>query len=272
MKKVVAFVGSARNRLTHGAVRLFLERLQEQGAVDWEIVGLGECNLGTCRGCKLCFEKGEEFCPLKDDRDALIAKMEAADGVVFATPNYMFQVSALMKIFIDRLGFCGHRPRFFGKTFTSIVGQGIFGGGKIVKYLDFVGACLGFNVVRGSCVTACEPMTEGEARGIETTIARHARRFHKGLQRPAFPVPSLLMLMGFRLGRTKMKIELDMHNRDFRHYAEKGWFESDYFYSVRLGLVRKLVGSLFDRVAARASRNRQADACVAAQGFRGRHI
>jgi multimeric flavodoxin WrbA len=67
-----------------------------------------------------------------------------------------------MKIFLDRLGFVFHRPRFFGKTFTSIVVQGIYGGPKIVEYLDFVGDGLGFNVVKGSCVTSMEPITRSE--------------------------------------------------------------------------------------------------------------
>jgi multimeric flavodoxin WrbA len=92
--------------------------------------------------------QGEEFCPLKDDRDVLIRKMMTSDGVVFASPNYSYQVSATMKIFLDRLGFIFHRPHFFGKTYTSIVAQGIYGGSKIVKYLDFVGMGLGFNVAK----------------------------------------------------------------------------------------------------------------------------
>ncbi len=90
---------------------------------------------------------------MKDDRDVLIEKIMASDGVVFASPNYSFQVSAIMKAFLDRLGFAFHRPRFFGKTFTSIVTQGIYGGGKIVDYLDFVANGLGFNTVKGSCIT-----------------------------------------------------------------------------------------------------------------------
>jgi multimeric flavodoxin WrbA len=91
---------------------------------------------------------------LKDDRDVLIEKVMASDGVVFASPNYSFQVSAIMKTFLDRLGFAFHRPRFFGKTFTSIVAQGIYGGNKIVDYLDFVGFGLGFNTVKGSAYDA----------------------------------------------------------------------------------------------------------------------
>jgi FMN-dependent NADH-azoreductase len=90
MKRVTAFVGSARKRNTHQAAAQFLS--------------------------------------------------SASDGIVLATPNYSFQVSGLMKVFLDRLGFAFHRPRFHGKAFTSIVTQGIFGGGKVVKYLDFVEA------------------------------------------------------------------------------------------------------------------------------------
>lgn len=102
---------------------------------------------GNVPGCLSCFNRGEEFCAFRDDRDVLIGKIMGSDGVVFATPNYSFNVSGMMKIFLDRLGFLFHRPSFFGKAFTGIVAQGIYGGEKIVKYLDFVGNGLGFNVV-----------------------------------------------------------------------------------------------------------------------------
>ncbi len=42
-----------------------------------------------------------------------------------------------------------YTSEFFGKTFTSIVAQGIYGGNKIVKYLDFVGRGLSFNMEKG---------------------------------------------------------------------------------------------------------------------------
>src|SRR5215472_17838354 len=141
MKTVIAFLGSARRRgLTYSAVSRFFDHLQVAGGVHTEAIFLSDYNVGICRGCKSCFERGEERCPLKDDRDVLIEKMMASDGVIFATPNYSFHVSGLMKVFLDRLGFVFHRPQFHGKTFTSIVAQGIHGGGKIVKYLDFAGA------------------------------------------------------------------------------------------------------------------------------------
>jgi multimeric flavodoxin WrbA len=179
VKKVTVIVGTARKRNTHNSVLQFLKNLQSLGDIEYEIVALSDYRLDMCRGCKLCLNKGEEYCPLKDDRDVLIDELMASDEVVFASPNYSYQVSAMMKVFLDRLGFIFHRPRFFGKTFTSVVVQGIYGGTKIVRYLDFVGNGLGFNTVKGACVTALEPAMEREQQGIERALAKLSRRFHE---------------------------------------------------------------------------------------------
>ncbi len=256
MKKITAFVGSARKGHTYNAVAQFLNQLQSMGDIETEIVRLSDYRIGICKGCKVCFEQGEEHCPLKDDRDVLIEKMMASDGIVFASPNYSFQVSALMKAFLDRLGFAFHRPRFFGKTFTSIVAQGMYGGGKLVRYLDFAGTALCFNVVKGSCILTIDPVTEKQQRKIDQTIAAHARRYYARLQKPAYPAATLFGLMVFRMGRTKIRVELDDRSRDYRYYAEKGWFESDYYYPTRIGPLLKVAGRLFDTVSARMTKAR----------------
>jgi len=256
MKKVVAFVGSARKKATHNAVLKFLSNLHALGDVEYEIVALSDYRLEACRGCQVCFEKGEEFCPLKDDRDVLFEKIMASDGVVFASPNYSFQVSGIMKTFLDRFGFIFHRPRFFGKTFTGIVAQGIYGGDKIVKYLDFVGNGLGFNTVKGSCVTALQPMTDKEQRKIDRVLARHSTRFYERLAKPAYPVPTLFKLMLFRMGRTSIRLMLDDSRRDYTYYADKGWLESDYYYPTHLGALKKGAGNLFDSMATSMTRAR----------------
>lgn len=255
-KKITAFVGSARKKYTYDAVCEFCVGLEALGGVECEIVTLSDYKIEMCRGCKLCFNKGEEFCPLKDDRDALIEKIMASDGVVFASPNYSFQVSGIMKTFLDRLGFLFHRPRFHGKAFTSIVVQGIYGGRKIVKYLSFAGRGLGFNVVKGSCSTALEPMTEKEQRKQDKAISRQSKRFYKQLMKPAHRVPTLFELMVFRMSRTSMRITQDDSYLDYRYYTEHGWFDSDYYYPVRLGMFKGLVGNLFDGIFARIYKGR----------------
>ncbi|HSQ79430.1 MAG TPA: NAD(P)H-dependent oxidoreductase [Candidatus Bathyarchaeia archaeon] len=217
MKKVTAFVGSGHKRLTHNAVRQFLDDLQAFGDVETELVTLSDYQIGTCRGCRLCFDRGEENCPLKDDRDVLIGKIMASDGVVFASPNYSFQVSGMLKVFLDRLGFVFHRPRFFGKAFTSIVTQGFFGGEKIVSYLNFAAVALGFNAVPGTCFTALDPPTAKEKEKRDRVLAKQSRRFHDRMNSRLFPAPSMLKLWGFRMGRQNVRLELTEKDSDYQY-------------------------------------------------------
>jgi multimeric flavodoxin WrbA len=264
MKSVVAFVGSARkNGVTYRATRRFLDDLESLGDVRSELVFLSDHDLRLCQGCKACILRGEEFCPLHDDRDVLLDKVARSDGLVLASPVYAFQVSAVTKAFLDRLGFALHRPRLHGRTFTCIVVEGLFGGRDVVRYLDLVGGALGFNVVKGTRVvcrknpnTAHEPMMEAERRRMDEDLAGLSRRFHAQLSRPAFPPPSLFQLFGFRMARTSVRLELDDAYRDHVYYREHGWFDSDYFYPTRLGPLKRAAGAVFDRLAARSSRPR----------------
>jgi multimeric flavodoxin WrbA len=258
-KKVMVFVGSAhKGGATWRAACQFVQNLESYGDVRSEIVVLSDYDVGVCRGCKNCTNRGEERCPLKDDRDILIEKMMASDGVVFASPNYSFQVSAIMKIFLDRLAFLFHRPRFHGKVFSAIVVQAIGRGGTIVKYLQFVGGGLGFKVVKGSCSRTLEPMDQNALDRMRSNLAKQSRRFHARLLKPAFPVPSLLGLMMFRIARTGYKLALSENMRDYVYFRDQGWFESDYYYPAHLGPFKMAAGALFDWAAARMFRQRDA--------------
>ena len=256
MPKITVIIGTASKKYTLSAVNQFLDNLKSLGNIETEIVVLSDYTIDICRGCKACFEKGEEFCPMKDDRDVIVGKMIASDGVVFASPNYAFQVSGFMKVFLDRIAFIFHRPRFFGKTFTSIVAQGIYGGGKIVSYFDFVGNSLGFNTIQGLCLTALEPMSENEKRTRDKKLADLSRKFYRELIKAEYPSPTLFKLMGFRMGRTSIRLELDETSRDYTYYRDKGWFESDYYYPTRLNFMMKAIGKFFDTIQARMTRKR----------------
>ena len=133
-----------------------------------------------------------------------------------------------------------------------------------MKFLDFVGGGLGFNVVKGSRIvcrknpdTAYEPMLDAERRKMDEALVRHSRRFHEQLTSPPFPEPTLLQLFGFRMARTSMRLELAEDRRDKDYYRAHGWFESDYYYPTRLGPLKRAAGAAFDRLAARGSKPRE---------------
>lgn len=245
MKKVTAFIGSQQKRATYMAMQEFEKNLKQHGEIDFEYVFLSDYHLEFCRGCNMCFDKGEEFCPLKDDRDILLEKMEHSDGVIFATPSYTYQVSARMKNFLDHFAYIFHRPRFFGKVFTAIITQGVPAGEKIRKYLESSGGNLGFNVTKGSCVWTLAPMSENQQKKLKQKIKKSSERFYKGLIRSTPPVPSLFRLMMFRTARSGFQ-SAKVRFHDYYYYKNKGWFESDYYYETTLGPIKKLFGHLFD--------------------------
>jgi multimeric flavodoxin WrbA len=246
MKKVTAFIASARKGATFWAVQELAENLEAYPEIDIEYVFLKDYDLAFCNGCKLCFDKGEENCPLKDDRDILLGKMEQSDGVIFATPNYSFQIAARMKNLLDRLAFIFHRPRFFGKASMPVVTQGIFGGGAILKYLNNMGLNFGFNVAKGCCLRTLEPETERQKKKNSARLKKASMRFYRELMRPLPKSPSLFWMMMFRMSRTSIKLMLDEQYKDYRYYKEKGWFESGYYDDVSLGPLKRLAGVLSD--------------------------
>jgi hypothetical protein len=66
-------------------------------------------------------------------RNVLLEKLEQSDGVIFSTPSYAFRVSGRIKNFLDRITYKFHRPRFFGRTFTAIITQGVPMGKKVTE-------------------------------------------------------------------------------------------------------------------------------------------
>ena len=249
MKKVTAFVGSARKKNTYKAVVQFMNNLQALGDIECEIVCLRDYKLEICRGCQLCFKNGETFCPLEDDRDVLFDKINTSDGVVFAAPNYIWDLSGMMKVFLDRFGFIVHRPRYFGKAFTSIVTQATGRGKKIVKYFDFAARTLGFNSLKGVTVTAFDSRTEKQQQKIDRDLAVHSRRFYTLLVKPAYPVPTLFQLLMFKFSRNTIKQKANPASIDYQYYAEKGWLESDYYYPTHLSPLKKVTGHLIEFMA-----------------------
>ena len=246
--KILVLNGAPRKRNTAAAIREFTAYLETKGDIACETINLAECHIEPCRGCVACFDKGEEHCPSADEVKDIISKIDDADGVVFASPVYAFHLTGQMKNFFDRLSFIFHRPRFFGKISTSIVTQGIYGGRTVTAYLSFVGRALGFTAVTGRILQTLEPCPPARKTKNSRLLRKLADSYHRRLKKNRFPAPSLFALVMFRIGRTKIGRELDHNYRDYTYYKDKGWFESGFYYPVRLGLLKKIAGNLTDFV------------------------
>ena len=107
--KILAICGSPHRGNCYSVLNTIKE---DYPNIDYKLLMLSEVNLEQCRGCYVCVLRGEENCPRKDDRDMIIKEILDADGIVFASPVYVNHATALMKNFMERLGYEGHRPRF----------------------------------------------------------------------------------------------------------------------------------------------------------------
>jgi multimeric flavodoxin WrbA len=84
--KILVIMGSPRKGNTYRAAKKIEESMKAMGSVDFEYLMLKDADLSQCRGCFICFTKGEDHCPCKDDSPVIERKMHSTDGVIFATP------------------------------------------------------------------------------------------------------------------------------------------------------------------------------------------
>lgn len=144
--KILGIVGSPHRRMgnTYKLVSLVMEEAERLGA-ETETVVLSDLKIGYCQGCGKCLSEGR--CPQDDDMEGLVEKIFAADGIILASPTYIFSVTAQMKTFLDRCVWLGHRPQLHGRYGLAISVSAGYGEEDTVNYLSDFLSVLGVNVV-----------------------------------------------------------------------------------------------------------------------------
>jgi multimeric flavodoxin WrbA len=102
--KILAIQGSPRPKFSNTDILLqeFLKGAQSQGA-ETETVYLKEKEIHSCVGCYTCWAKTPGVCVFQDDMPGLLEKVKGCDILVYATPLYNFNMTALVKAFQERL-------------------------------------------------------------------------------------------------------------------------------------------------------------------------
>lgn len=103
VKKWIAVVGSPRRgKNTELLVDYFIKGLIEKN-IEVDKFILSGSDITTCTGCEYCIKAGT--CIIEDDLSQIIESMKKADGFIFASPSYNYNVTAQMKALLDRT-FC----------------------------------------------------------------------------------------------------------------------------------------------------------------------
>jgi multimeric flavodoxin WrbA len=167
--KILAIHGSPHTTrsTTRKLAGFVLEGAAEAGA-ETEIIDLCDFRVTPCTACEGCSFNG--ICVYEDDVPAIIERMKEADGVVFASPVYIDNVSGQMKIFFDRLADAIHYQLLAGKSGCSVATTHTSGGDEVVAYQNHVLNYLGVISVGGLSVATGGSIEAVEAAEVSARV------------------------------------------------------------------------------------------------------
>jgi len=234
--KVMAIMGSPRGKGNGYMVVKEIEwHMEGMGEVEFEYIFLKDANLEMCQGCFSCVSFGEDKCPLKDDRTVIEEKILATDGLILSSPMHVFNVSSLMKNFIDRFAYTQGRPKFFGQKMLLVLNSN--GGIRSKNALAALRIALGgINIVHElNVATPLWLEQEKMVRRKEKTIAEGAEKLFKACMHKQLPDPGIKNYLEFRLFKRGFTDFKEVVPACYEFYRGK-----DYYYKAKISSVAKL--------------------------------
>lgn len=250
MKKIVIIDGSMRNGYTAKAKHEASLLLGD--GYEFSYIDISDEDIKTCKGCCACLSRGEQYCPLSSDGvNTILEKMRGSDGMILFVPNYSLQVPGKVKTLFDRLAFIFHRPEFFGKVFLPVVIQGVLGGKDITKYTGKVMRFFGTYSLKGAVLSGGIYTRQIEDKFYTEKNIRRLKKalsdFKSELVKTKPRKPTLMQLIIFRATRSGMKYFDEALEPDRNYYFDNGWMTSAYYYPVRIGIIKSIIGHIIDQ-------------------------
>ncbi len=265
--KIVAINSSFRKRgNTEHIIRLMEEILKEKAEnnqvnIEFDYVSLSDMNLSVCRGCRICFTKGEEDCPLKDNLADLICRLKEADGIILGSPVYVEDVNGIMKNFIDRLAFYCHRPALSGKSALVITTSGSTSTAHSLRTMTNSLRAWGAYISAQGTFRMGAAMKENE---VKKQFSRKAdilvERFFTSIVRKKSYNPDFYAYMVFKIQQKYRELEFKKHkelnqvNFDDQYWEQQGWLDPkrDFYIPHKPAVIKsktaRILGGLIARV------------------------
>jgi multimeric flavodoxin WrbA len=169
---------------------------------------------------------------LKDDFLKLRDKMQAADGVIIATPVYVNDVSGIVKTWMDRMAFVCHRPEFAGKQAYLIATVGLGSSSHALKTLYMALSTWGFSIMGQSGFKMGALMEKERAKSqFQVQTQKIAKEFLMAINRRNLINPSFISLMTFRIQQAFWSRNPQPGSVDYEFWKNQGWThpQRDYY-------------------------------------------
>ncbi len=236
--KIVIVNGSVKKGATYESLKHIEKTLTAHGNYEFEYIHMKDLEIGFCKSCFRCFMEGEETCYQNDKINIYKEMLLNADGIILSSPVYAMNISGAMKNFIDSLTFLFHRPELFHKKGMAVVTTMGSHGKKNANYLKKVLSAFGVKDSLELNITLFGRSISNEK--ILKKIEKSALKYHKLLQSQT-KSPTIKDLLWFSMWKANTQIE---HATDYEFWKSKGWYESDYYYPIKINIIKKLIGRL----------------------------
>jgi len=221
--------GTERKGSTYNIAQLFLSKLRDQKSEVTEIF-LPRDMAHFCKGCSLCFMKGEEYCPDYEQVNKIRMALEKTDLLIFASPVYVYHTTGQMKTLLDHFGYqwMVHRPNktMFGKIaliISTAAGAGMKSTNKdIADSLTFWGVARIYKYGKG--VAAID--WNGVSHKKKSAIYKDVDKISSKIMRKSKNVTPSIKTKALFYAMRMVQKRGGFNKTDVEYWEEQGWLES----------------------------------------------
>lgn len=233
--KIISLISSYRkDGNTNRLIGLIEDQLltiasRENINLDIERIQLGHRDIKICRGCRVCFDRREEECPLQDELLLTREKVLKGQGILVASPVYVENINGIMKNWIDRMAFNCHRPAFAGKIAYIITTSGIGSSNHAINTMKTAFNTWGIKPVGEKKFRTGGLMDLNEMKlTYNKEIIKVAEAFFKAMKEDSGRKPSFYSLMVFKIQQKYWQKGIEFQNTvDYKYWENNGWLQKD---------------------------------------------
>lgn len=238
---ILVLVGSPRNEesWTYKSIRIIEEKMRAIQPVSFEYIFVQKLNVPFCDGCLNCVTVGEHACPDFATIGPVAEKMDKADGLILGSPIHTFNITGLMKNFVEYFMYKRNRPSFFGKK--AVVTATASGGGHtvVLDFLEQTANAWGCDVVGRMGISSSQMKKAPYLEKVDKVAGEIAETFIQEINKGELGSPKFRHLMNFRAMQNMTRNQKGSINQQY--WEERGWMDAEFYTKVPINLFARLM-------------------------------
>ena len=226
---ILGLIGSPRNEdsYTYKIIRQIEDKMNAIQPTRVEYIFVQKTGVPFCDGCLSCVHVGEEACPEYEKIGPIAAKMDQADGLILGSPIHTFNVTGLMKNFVEYFMYKRNRPSFFGKK--AIVTATASGGGHkiVLDFLESTAQAWGCDVVSRLGISSAQMHKDQYLALVDDYTEETARLFVEAINEGELAKVQFKQLVNFHAMQNMTRNQKGTKN--YEYWMERDWLDADYY-------------------------------------------